>query len=242
MNMQVTRRSLGEQPTGSIFLGDTMGELLLFCYIADMAFVGGSLISNEMLRPVVTALKSCPIPVILFPGHHTHVVPNADAILLLSLISGRNPEYLIGQHVQAARSLKNSTLEILPTSYMLVGSSTDSSVAYVSNTQPIPFEKTEIALSTAIAGEMLGHQLLFLDAGSGARQSVTGEMIRSIRQETDNPLIIGGGIRTSGQALAKYQAGADIVVVGNVLEEDSDLLEEFCQVRNECNTHLNIHE
>jgi putative glycerol-1-phosphate prenyltransferase len=208
----------------------------------DYFFVGGSLISNDVLSPVIRSLKPMDVPVIIFPGHYTHVVPEADAILLLSLISGRNADYLIGQHVQAAMSLKKSGIEVIATSYMLVGSASDSSVAYVSNTQPIPFEKTDIAVSTAMAGEMLGHKLVFLDAGSGAKHSVTGDMIAAITREVSCPIVVGGGIRSAREMIEKFNAGADVVVVGNALEEDTSLLEDLCRELNALNSRLDVHQ
>jgi len=206
----------------------------------DYIFVGGSMITNDMLKPVVRALKTFDVPVVLFPGSYSQVVDKADAILFLSLISGRNPEYLIGQHVQAARKLQKSTLEIIPTGYMLVGSA-NSSVSYVSNTLPIPFEKSDIAVNTAIAGDLLGHQLIFLDAGSGVEKSASDDMITQVSAAIRCPLIVGGGIRTPDDLRNKFQSGADLVVLGNILEKNTSILKSFCEVKRELNVNLNVH-
>jgi geranylgeranylglyceryl phosphate synthase family protein len=155
------------------------------------------------------------------------VVPNADAILLLSVISGRNAEMLIGKHVVAAPRLRQSGLEIIPTGYMLIDSGRPTTASYMSNTQPIPHDKDDIALCTAMAGEMLGMQCVFMDGGSGAQNSVSESMIAAVAENTSVPLIIGGGIRTPEMARSKFEAGADIVVVGNAIEKQNALLEEM---------------
>jgi putative glycerol-1-phosphate prenyltransferase len=164
------------------------------------------------------------LPVILFPGSSVHIDPSADAILFLSLISGRNPELLIGQHVVAAPVLKNNRLEVLPTGYMLINSGKTSSVAYMSNTTPIPEDKYSLAACTAMAGEMLGLKLIYLDAGSGAEREISARMINAVRKAVDVPLIVGGGLDTPQKAQNALQAGADILVIGNSLEKDPDLL------------------
>src|SRR5262249_14932797 len=143
----------------------------------------------------------------------------ADAILFLSLISGRNPEMLIGKHVTAAPLLKKSSLEVIPTGYMLVDPGHPTSVSYMSNTLPIPHDKNDIATCTAIAGEMLGLKLIFMDAGSGARTSINSSMIAAVRKELSLPLIVGGGIKTAERALEACNAGADVIVVGNSIEK-----------------------
>ena len=169
-------------------------------------------------------------PVILFPGNSLHIEPSADGILLLSLISGRNPEFLIGQHVIAAPLLKKSGLEILPTGYMLVDSGTQTTVSYISGTMPLPYNKPSVAACTAMAGEMLGLQLIYLDAGSGARWPVSAAMIRAVREAVDLPIIVGGGINTPERAAAALEAGADLIVVGNSLETNPELLPELVAV------------
>ena len=161
----------------------------------DFFFVGGSLITRYASDEIIAAIRRhTDIPAILFPGNSLHIEPSADAILLLSLISGRNPELLIGQHVIAAPLLKKSNLEILPTGYMLVESGRATTVSYISNTTPIPHDKPAVAACTAMAGELLGLQIMYLDAGSGAQKTVSPEMIAAVRKSVDTPIIVGGGI------------------------------------------------
>ena len=194
----------------------------------DMLLVGGSLVVDDRLEDSVRALKeSSGLPVILFPGSIRQITPAADAILLLSLISGRNPELLIGQHVQAAPYLRRSGLEILPTGYLLIDGGAPTTVSYISNTLPIPRDKGAIAATTAMAGEQLGLRLMYLDAGSGARYPIPPKLIKAVRNSVDTPIIVGGGIRTPEAAADAAQAGADLVVVGNALEEDPNLIREL---------------
>ncbi len=194
----------------------------------DILLVGGSLVVDDHLEEAVSALKTASgLPVILFPGSIRQITPAADAILLLSLISGRNPELLIGQHVQAAPFLQRSGLEILPTGYLLIDGGSPTTVSYISNTLPIPRDKPEIAATTALAGEQLGLRLIYLDAGSGARQAIPPKLITAVRSAVDAPLIVGGGIRTPEAAAEAAQAGADLVVVGNALEENPGLIREL---------------
>lgn len=191
----------------------------------DYFFVGGSLVMRDTLDDCLRFLKQhSDIPCVLFPGSVLQISPNADAILLLSLISGRNPELLIGQHVVAAPYLRASGLEVISTGYIVVDGGAPTTVSYISGTPPIPADKSDIAACTAMAGEMLGLKIVYLDAGSGARTPVSTAMIEAVRQHTDLPLIVGGGIRTPELAYARAQAGADVVVVGNVLEKDPELL------------------
>jgi phosphoglycerol geranylgeranyltransferase len=191
----------------------------------DYFFVGGSLITTTNLGDVVRQIKeSVKIPVVLFPGNSIQIEPTADAILFLSLISGRNPELLIGQHVIAAPIIKNTRLEVIPTGYMLVNSGKTTSVAYISNTTPIPDDKYSLAACTAMAGEMLGLQSIYMDAGSGAEKEISARMIGAVRKAVSIPLIVGGGINTSRKAVTALEAGADMIVVGNALEKDPDLL------------------
>lgn len=197
----------------------------------DYIFYGGSLILSSDYEQKLVYLKSkLKIPVVLFPGNSLHLNSNADGILLLSLISGRNPEYLIGQHVIAAPHLKKSGLEILSTSYLLIDSGTQTTVSYISNTTPIPNNKPEIAACTALAGEQLGMKLIYLDGGSGAKIPVSKEIINTVKNTTSNPLIVGGGINTPAKATEALEAGADIIVVGNALETNQDLLNELSKV------------
>lgn len=191
----------------------------------DFFFIGGSLIVNDMLDRCIRAIKeACDIPVILFPGNTYQLSHRADGILFLSLISGRNPDLLIGNQVLAAPFLKQSSLEILSTGYMLIDGGVQTTVSYISNTQPIPANKTDIALCTAMAGEMLGMRLLYMDAGSGAKVPVSDEMIRSVAEATSVPLIAGGGIRDPATAVRLAKAGADIIVVGNAIESNPELV------------------
>ncbi len=196
----------------------------------DFFFVGGSLVTRYAIDQLVEAIHiHTDIPAILFPGNSLHIEPTADAILLLSLISGRNPEFLIGQHVIAAPLLRQSNLEILPTGYMLVESGKLTTVSYMSNTIPLPYDKPGVAACTAMAGEMLGLRLMYLDAGSGAQQAVPSAIISAVRSATDTTLIVGGGINTGEKAYAALEAGADIIVVGNGIEQNNFLLPEIAQ-------------
>jgi len=194
----------------------------------DYFFVGSSLLLKQNFEQVIHFIKkNSNIPVILFPGSQLQISKEADGILLLSLISGRNPELLIGQHVTAAPVLNNSKMEIIPTGYMLVDGGTLSSVSYISNSIPIPANKTDIAVATAMAGEMLGLKTLYLEAGSGAIKPVSANMIREVKKNTNIPLIVGGGIETAKKAAENCEAGADIIVVGNKLEQDPGLINEM---------------
>lgn len=194
----------------------------------DFFFVGGSLVTTTNLAEVIKHIKeTVSLPVVLFPGSSLQIDPSADAILFLSLISGRNPDLLIGQHVVAAPILKNNRLEIMPTGYMLINSGKTTSVAYISNTTPIPEDKYSLAACTAMAGEMLGLKLIYMDAGSGAEREISAKMISTVRKSVNVPLIVGGGINTSQKALNALEAGADLIVIGNALEKDPDLLTEI---------------
>jgi phosphoglycerol geranylgeranyltransferase len=216
----------------------TLPQMVQQCvaYGISYFFVGGSLIAGDGLHSLVKMLKELSsIPVILFPGSNLHIVFEADAVLFLSLISGRNPEFLIGQHVVAAPLLKKSNLEIWPTGYILVDSGIQTTVSYISNTTPVPYDKHSVAACTAMAGEMLGLKLMYLDAGSGAQKPVSPRMIAAVRKATDTPLIVGGGITSGGAALQALEAGADVIVVGNGIERDPDLLVQVAKVVNEFN-------
>jgi putative glycerol-1-phosphate prenyltransferase len=202
----------------------------------DLFFVGGSLISGSNFYILVEALKrQNEIPVVIFPGSNLHIHDGADAILLLSLISGRNAELLIGQHVVAAPILKKSGLEILSTGYMLIESGKSTTVSYISNTLPIPSDKEDIAVCTAMAGEMLGLKLIYLDGGSGAQNPVPGKMISAVRRSVSVPLVVGGGINSATKAQMAWEAGADVVVVGNGLEKEPELLKDIVESRNRLN-------
>lgn len=194
----------------------------------DYFLVGGSLIVNNVLDACLTEIKKrCDIPLILFPGDSYQLSYRADGILYLSLISGRNAELLIGKHVISAPYLKVSPLEVISCGYMLIDGGVPTTVSYMSNTQPIPHDKEDIAVCTALAGEMLGLKMIYLDAGSGARKTVSDSMIEAVRGAIDIPLIVGGGITTPEKAQSKVKAGADIIVVGNAIEKDSSLILEI---------------
>jgi phosphoglycerol geranylgeranyltransferase len=194
----------------------------------DYFFVGGSLVTTTNQAQVIKQIKdNVTIPVVLFPGNSMQVEPTADALLFLSLISGRNPELLIGQHVIAAPIVKNTNLEVIPTGYMLINSGRITSVAYISNTMPIPDDKYSLAACTAMAGEMLGLQTIYLDAGSGADKEISARMIATVRKAISVPLIVGGGINSSQKARNALEAGADMIVIGNALEKDPELLTEI---------------
>jgi putative glycerol-1-phosphate prenyltransferase len=196
----------------------------------DFILVGGSLIFKSVEKTIETIKDECSIPVVLFPGNALQFTDKADAMLYLSLISGRNPEFLIGQHVTSSYSIKKSGVEVLSTGYILIDGGKPTSVEYMSNTMPIPPDKPEIAVATAIAGELLGHKLIYLEAGSGTLYPVPVNMIAAVKENTDVPLIVGGGLRTASDIQNALQAGADIVVVGNVLEKNPELLEEFVKI------------
>ena len=193
-------------------------------------FISDSLILNDSLDYCVQTIKrKSNIPAILFPGNAFQLSYHADALLFLSLISGRNPDLLIGQHVISAPYLKSSELEIIPTGYMLIDGGVPTTVTYISNTNPIPADKTEVALCTAMAGEMLGLKIIYMDAGSGAQKPISEAMIQTVSQNIAVPLIVGGGIRTPEKALANINAGADVIVVGNAIEKEPRLLLEIAE-------------
>ena len=202
-------------------------DLALECGV-DYFFIGGSLVVNNMLDNLLTNIRQrCDIPMILFPGNSFQLSYRADAILFLSLISGRNPELLIGQHVISAPFLKMSPLEIISTGYMLIDGGVQTSVQYMSNTYPIPAAKDDIAVCTALAGELLGLKIIYLDAGSGAQNPVSESMIEAVSGAVQVPLIVGGGIRTPEKVAANMKAGADMIVVGNAIEKDPVLIREM---------------
>ena len=191
----------------------------------DYFFIGGSLIVNDMLDKLLLTIKeNCDIPLILFPGNSQQLSYRADGILFLSLISGRNPELLIGNHVIAAPYLKMSQLEVMSTGYMLIDGGIETTVSYMSNTRPIPANKNDIAMSTALAGEYLGMKMIYMDAGSGANVPIQESMIEDVRLAISIPLIVGGGIKTPEKAASNVRAGADLIVVGNAIEKDPELI------------------
>lgn len=194
----------------------------------DFLFVGSSLLMNSSLDSCLQTLrKHCAIPLVLFPGNTLQISSYADAILFLSLISGRNADMLIGKQVLAAPLLKTSSLEVISTGYMLIDPGHLTSVTYMSNTLPIPHDKNDIAVSTAWAGELLGLKVLYMDAGSGARHTISRSMIEAVSKNTELPLIVGGGIKTAEKALELCTAGADVIVVGNSIEKDPGIIAEM---------------
>lgn len=196
----------------------------------DFIFVGGSLIHGLNIGQTIQLIKQhTSKSVIIFPGSNMHIDMAADGILFLSLISGRNPDFLIGQHVVSAPILKKSKLEILPTGYMLIDGGSPTTASYMSNTTPLPYDKPEVAACTAMAGEMLGLKLIYADAGSGAAKAISNKMVNMLQKSVEIPIIIGGGIRTAVQAMEIWQAGADAVVIGNGIEDNPKLLLEVSE-------------
>ena len=196
----------------------------------DFFFVGGSLLVTDSLDHCIKLIKeNCDIPVLIFPGNSLQISKYCDGFLLLSLISGRNPEMLIGRHVIAAPYLKLYGNEIIPTGYMLIDSGKATSVTYMSDTTPIPHDKDDIAMCTAIAGEMLGLKLIYLEAGSGALMPVSTSMISKVSQMINIPLIVGGGIKTPEMAAEAVKAGADVIVIGTAFEKEPELLQQFAK-------------
>ncbi|MEX2513489.1 MAG: geranylgeranylglyceryl/heptaprenylglyceryl phosphate synthase [Cyclobacteriaceae bacterium] len=211
-------------------------------YGIDFFFVGGSLGDAFLVEETIRLIKleSRDIPLVLFPGNMMQVSENADGLLFLSLISGRNPDLLIGQHVLAAPSLSKSNLEIMPTGYMLVDGGGITSVQYISQTVPLPHNKPELAVATALAGKFLGLSLFYLDAGSGANYPVPAEMISAVNEAIEGPLIVGGGINTATKAKNAWEAGADVVVIGNGAEKNPDLITGVLHYAKIFNASLNV--
>ena len=187
----------------------------------DGLLMGGSILFSSDLDEMVKAIKqSVSIPVILFPGNGGQLTKHADGVLFMSLISGRNPHYLIGEQVLAAPIVRSFGLEAIATGYMLVESGSSTSVEFMSNTRPLPRNRPEIAVAHALAGEYLGMKLLYLEAGSGAEQTVPQDMIHAVKKSVSIPLVVGGGIRTPEQAEIIVKAGASFIITGNILEEN----------------------
>lgn len=195
----------------------------------DFVFIGGSLAAASTKSLIDILKEEIESKIVLFPGNSSQFAPNADAMLFMSLISGRNPEYLIGQQVLSARAIKNSEIEIIPMGYILIDGGKKSAVEYISNTQAIPRDQTEILVSTALAGELLGMHAIYLEAGSGAEEPVPARLIMHVDQEIEVPLIVGGGIRSIEQLETCYNAGADIVVIGNFFEQYPNKIPAFVE-------------
>lgn len=196
----------------------------------DAILVGGSIMLEDNFSPTIKAIKQAvKIPIIIFPGIFNVCSSYADAILFMSMVSSRNPQLLIGDQVKAAPMIKKSGIETIPTGYMLIESSSLTSVQYMSNSLPIPRNKYDIGVAHALAAQYLGMKLVFMDAGSGAKFSVPTEMIRNVKNNINIPLIVGGGIKTPEEAKEKVEAGADFVVIGSAIEDNDDcnLIKEF---------------
>lgn len=196
----------------------------------DFIFIGGSGLKKEKFHACINSVsKLTKIPLVIFPGGREQISEKADAILLLSLISGRNPDYLIGEHIRASRQLKKSKLEIIPTGYVLISGGKKYTAQKISRTSPIKYSNNELAASTAIAGELLGLKLIFLEAGSGSKRPLSKTMIQNVKKNISVPLIAGGGIDTAKKAKVICNAGADVVVVGNAIEKDITLVKKIAE-------------
>jgi putative glycerol-1-phosphate prenyltransferase len=205
------------------FCIDVIGEANKFK--ADFIFVGGSQVKKENFHRCVDSIRSkTNIPIVLFPGSREQISEKADAILLLSLISGRNPDYLIGEHIRAAQRLKKSKLEIIPTGYILIGGGKKISIQAVTHTSPIKISDKNLIVSTAIAGELLGMKMIYLEAGSGTKTPLPPSIIKAVRKNISLHILTGGGITSPDKALACCKAGADVIVVGNAIEKDTSLV------------------
>jgi putative glycerol-1-phosphate prenyltransferase len=195
---------------------------------ANLIFIGGSLLFKNVLDEFVKIAKeNTKLPILLFPGSAMQITNNADGILFLQLISGRNPEYLISNQVIAAPLLKQTDLEVISTGYMLIESGRETTASYISNTKPIPSHKPEIAMATAIAGEYIGNKLIYMDGGSGALNPIPINVIKKVANNIDIPIIIGGGLRTKETIQNAYNAGATVVVVGTAFENNETLLDKL---------------
>src|SRR6478736_1623895 len=229
------KKKLGKKSFAVLIDPDKVNDLLLDELIklslaakVDYFLVGGSLVISNHLDQCVQHIKhNCDIPVTLFPGSPSQISKFADALLYLSLISGRNPELLIGQHVVSAPFVKQSGLEIIPTGYIVIDGGAPTTVSYISNAIPIPADKGDIAMCTAMAGEMLGMKLIYMDAGSGAKRAISEEMITAVARQIEVPLVVGGGILNPEKAYLNCKAGADLIVIGNAIEKDSSLILEM---------------
>lgn len=198
----------------------------------DYIFAGGSLTFNSIDNLIDEVRKFSSIPIVLFPGNLLQLTLKSDIILLLSLISGRNPELLIGNHVTAAPFLKNDREKLVSVGYILISCGNTTSVEYISQTEAIPSDKPEIAVATALAGEMLGLRMIYLEAGSGATNPVPVNLIKSVRDNISIPLAVGGGIKNGYEIEAVFEAGADLIILGNGCEKKPELLVEACSIRN----------
>ncbi len=195
---------------------------------ANLIFIGGSLLFKNILDQFVAKVKeNTKLPIVLFPGSAMQITNNADGILFLQLISGRNPEYLISNQVIAAPLLKQTNLEVISTGYMLIESGRETTASYISNTKPIPAHKPEIAMATAMAGEYIGNKLIYMDGGSGALNPISTDIIEKVSKHINLPIIIGGGLKTKSAIKKAHNAGATIVVIGTAFEKNNNLLDHL---------------
>ena len=221
-------------------IGDNIKKFINVCEDSgvDGFLIGGSLMLDGNFKPFVKAVKNITkLPVIIFPGSINQITPIADAILFLSVVSGRNPEHLIGKHVISAPLIKQANLEAISTAYVLIESGTSTTVQYMSGSLPIPRNKPEIAAATALAAEYLGMKLIYLEAGSGAHETVPNEMVKLVSEYCSVPIIVGGGIKSPNAAREKVKNGANIIVTGNFFENENnwDLIKQFADA-----VHVNI--
>jgi len=203
---------------------------------ASYIFVGGSLLFASLDQAVSTIKAHTNLPIVLFPGSAQHISNHADAVLFLSLVSGRNPEFLIGQQVAAAPVIRQSGLEPISVGYVLIDGGRETTVSYMSNTKPIPRDKPEIAAATCMAAEMIGMKSLYLEAGSGASIHIPINLIEMVRKNVSVPLIVGGGIKSGEELYSIFEAGADIAVIGTALEQNFGLIDEFSAALQRANT------
>lgn len=196
--------------------------------VTNYIFVGGSTVPVDLTEPLVLEIKQhTNLPVVLFPGDVAQITDAANTLLFLSLLSGRNPAYLIGKHVEAIPKLKETSLEIIPTGYLLIENGKTTTVQKVTDTVPMPSKHVENIVNTALAGELLGMRLMYLEAGSGAENPVSTEIIKAVSHDLSIPLIVGGGIKTKKQMKEAFKAGANLVVIGTALEKDEDLFNDL---------------
>ncbi len=242
------RKAAGRKSFGVLIDPDKVNDSQLekLCQLSndaqvDFFLVGGSLVISDYLdRGIQFIKRNSNIPVLLFPGNSNQTSKYADALLYLSLISGRNPEFLIGQHVISAPIVKKSGLEIISTGYMVIDGGAPTTVSYISNATPLPADKEDIAMCTAMAGEMLGMKLIYMDAGSGARKAISERMIQKVSEQTEVPLIVGGGITDPEKAYLNCKAGADLIIVGNAIEKDTSLIREMSSAIHSIPVKVNI--
>jgi phosphoglycerol geranylgeranyltransferase len=217
--------------------GESLTTILRIATECETNYIlaGGSITFNSINELIRSVKEKCNIPVVLFPGNLLQLTHEADAILLLSLISGRNPELLIGNHVIAAPYLKDIKDKLISTGYILINCGAKTSVEYMSQTDAIPYEKTDIVVATSLAGEMLGMKLIYLEAGSGAMKPVPASIIKAVRESISIPLAVGGGLKTKHEIEETFSAGADLIILGNGVEQNPHLLIDACTIRDTFN-------